>query len=63
MNGIWPRVIIERDWKDFRIGDVIDALDTTNKWFVLYSWLSGLGNDPLHVGMKAQFETLNQIPF
>lgn len=24
---------MERDWRDFRVGDVIDALDTQQKWY------------------------------
>ncbi|XXQ37928.1 Ubiquitin carboxyl-terminal hydrolase [Plasmodiophora brassicae] len=32
-SGVWPRTVVERDWRDFRVGDVIDALDTQQKWY------------------------------
>lgn len=32
IDGQWIRQIYERDWRDFRVGDVIDALDVTKKW-------------------------------
>ena len=32
-DGSWPRVYVEREWGDFRLGDHIDALDTQSKWY------------------------------
>jgi ubiquitin C-terminal hydrolase len=32
-DGTWPRQLDERDWRDFRVGDIIDARDTVNKWY------------------------------
>ena len=32
-DGAWSRVNPSRDFRDFRVGDTIDALDTIRKWY------------------------------
>ena len=32
-EGKWPRARFIRDWRDFRVGDIIDAQDTVKKWY------------------------------
>jgi ubiquitin C-terminal hydrolase len=32
-DGSWRRIIVEKDWRNFEVGDIIDACDSVNKWY------------------------------
>ena len=32
-DGQWPRLLEVKDWRNFQVGDTIDARDTVGKWY------------------------------